>query len=45
MVSKQVVCWHVMVTMTEVLIIKALQRDFWAQPPTPGLLVHSDRGG
>ena len=23
----------------------ALQRAFWAQPPTPGLLVHSDRGG
>ena len=24
---------------------KALQRVFWAQPPTLGLLVHSDRGG
>ncbi|MBW3127741.1 integrase core domain-containing protein [Hymenobacter profundi] len=22
-----------------------MQRAFWAQPPTPGLLVHSDRGG
>ena len=45
MVSKQVVGWHVMVTMPEELITTALQRAFWAQPPTPGLLVHSDRGG
>nr|GEV99659.1 hypothetical protein [Tanacetum cinerariifolium] len=44
MVSKQVVGWHVMVTMPEELITTALQRAFWAQPPTPGLLVHSDRG-
>ncbi|MGI4823021.1 MAG: hypothetical protein ACRYFV_17575 [Janthinobacterium lividum] len=22
-----------------------MQRPFWAQPSTPGLLVHSDRGG
>ena len=45
MVSKQVVGWHVMATMPEELVTKALQRAFWAQPPTPGLLVHSDRGG
>jgi putative transposase len=45
MVSKQVVGWHVMVTMPEKLITTALQRAFWAQPPTTGLLVHSDRGG
>ena len=45
MVSKQVVGWHVMATMPEELITIALQRAFWAQPPTPGLLVHSDRGG
>lgn len=45
MFSKQVVGWHVMVTMPEELITTALQRAFWAQPPTPGLLVHSDRGG
>jgi putative transposase len=45
MVSKQVVGWHVMATMPEELITNALQRAFWAQPPTPGLLVHSDRGG
>jgi len=31
--------------MPEQLITSALQRAFWAQPPTPGLLVHSDRGG
>ncbi|RZK90393.1 MAG: IS3 family transposase, partial [Hymenobacter sp.] len=45
MVSKQVVGWHVMNTMPEELITTALQRAFWAQPPTPDLLVHSDRGG
>jgi putative transposase len=31
--------------MPQELITTALQRAFWAQPPTPGLLVHSDRGG
>ena len=45
MVSKQVVGWHVMASMPEELITTALQRAFWSQPPTPGLLVHSDRGG
>ena len=45
MVSKQVVSWHVMGTMPEELITTALQRAFRAQPPVPGLLVHSDRGG
>ena len=45
MASKHVVGWHVMATMPEELITTALQRAFWAQPPTPGLLVHSDRGG
>ncbi|RZJ91016.1 MAG: hypothetical protein EOO60_08365 [Hymenobacter sp.] len=45
LVSKQVVGWHVMVTMHEELITNALQRAFWAQPPMPNLLVHSDRGG
>ena len=34
-----------MATMPEELVTKALQRAFWSQPPTPGLLVHSDRGG
>jgi transposase InsO family protein len=45
MASKQVVGWQVGATMPEELITSALQRAFWAQPPTPGLLVHSDRGG
>ncbi|MGI4822653.1 MAG: DDE-type integrase/transposase/recombinase [Janthinobacterium lividum] len=44
-VSKQVVGWHVMATMPEELSTTAWQRAFWAQPPTPGLLVHSNRGG
>ncbi|MDJ0368085.1 IS3 family transposase, partial [Hymenobacter sp. H14-R3] len=45
MASKQVVGWQVGASMPEELITSALQRAFWAQPPTPGLLVHSDRGG
>ena len=45
MASKQVVGWQVGAAMPEELITTALQRAFWAQPPTPGLLVHSDRGG
>ena len=45
MVSKLVVGWHVMATMAEELITTAWQRAFWAQPSTPGLLIHSDRGG
>lgn len=44
-VSKQVVGWHVMATMPQELITMALPRAFWARPPTPDLLVHSDRGG
>ncbi|HEX8427023.1 IS3 family transposase [Hymenobacter sp.] len=43
--SKQVLGWQVGAAMPEELITTALQRAFWAQPPTPGLLVHSDRGG
>ncbi len=45
MASKQVLGWQVGASMPEELITSALQRAFWAQPPTPGLLVHSDRGG
>jgi putative transposase len=45
MASKQVVRWQVGATMPEELVTRALQRAFWSQPPTPGLLVHSDRGG
>ena len=43
--SKQVVGWQVGATMPEGLVTRALQRAFWAHPPTPDLLVHSDRGG
>ena len=43
--SKQVLGWQVEATMPEELVTSALQRALWAQPPTPGLLVHSDRGG
>ena len=45
MTSKQVVGWQVGATMPEELVTSALQRAFWSQPPVPGLLVHSDRGG
>ncbi len=45
MVSKQVVGWQIGATMPEELVTSALQRAFWAQPPMPGLVVHSDRGG
>jgi hypothetical protein len=31
--------------MPEELVTTAWQRGFWAQPPTPKRLVHSDRGG
>ena len=43
--GKQVVGWQAGATMPEELVTRALQRAFWAQPPTPDLLVHSDRGG
>jgi len=43
--SKQVLGWHVAATMPEELVTTALQRAFLAQPPTPALIVHSDRGG
>ena len=45
MASKQMVGWQVGATIPEELVTRALQRTFWSQPPTPGLLVHSDRGG
>ena len=43
--SKQVLGWHVAATMPEELVTTALQRAFLGQPPTPELIVHSDRGG
>ena len=42
--TKHVVGWHVAATMPEELVTTALQRAFFAQSPTPSLLVHSDRG-
>ena len=42
--TKHVVGWHVAATMPEELVTTALQRAFFAQPPTPSLVVHSDRG-
>ena len=45
MASKRVVGWQVGATMPEELVTSALQRGFGSQPPAPGLLVHSDRGG
>ena len=44
MASKQVVGWQVGASMPEERVTSALQRAFRPQPPTPGLLVHSDRG-
>ncbi len=43
--TKHVVGWHVGATLPEELVTTAWQRAFLAQPPTPGLLAHSDRGG
>jgi transposase InsO family protein len=40
LVSEQVVGWHVMATMPEELITRALQCAFWAPPPTRSLLHH-----
>jgi len=45
MASTQDVGWQVGATMPEELVTKALQRAFWSQLPTLGLLVHADRGG
>ena len=45
MATKHVVGWHVGASMPEELVTTALQRAFFAQPPTPDLVVHSDRGG
>ena len=43
--SKLVVGWHVLDTMLEALVTTALQWAVLAQQPTPGLMVHPDRGG
>jgi putative transposase len=43
--TKQVVGWQVRADMPEALVTTALQRALLAQRPSPGLIVHSDRGG
>ena len=43
--SKYVVGRHVAAIMPEELVIMLLKRAFLTQPPTPGLIVYSDRGG
>jgi putative transposase len=43
--SRQVVGWQVLATMPEELVTSVLRRALLARRPTPGLLVHSDRGG
>ncbi|WP_230688480.1 DDE-type integrase/transposase/recombinase [Hymenobacter jeongseonensis] len=45
MASKQVVGWQVGATIPKKLVTSALNRVFWSQLLTTGLLVHSDRGG
>ena len=42
---KHVVGWQVRAEMPESLVTSAWQRAVLAQRPTPGLIVHSDRGG
>ena len=42
--TKHVMGWHVGTTMPQELVTTALQGAFFAQPPTPDLIVHSDRG-
>ena len=43
--TKHVVGWHMAATVPEESGTTALQRTFFAQLPTPSLLVRSDRGG
>ena len=43
--NKHVVGWHVGAAMPEALVTTALQRAFFAQLPSPGLVVYSARGG
>jgi len=43
--TKRVVDWQVLGTMPEELVVSALRRALLSRQPTPGLIVHSDRGG
>ena len=42
--TKHMVGWHMAAKMPEELVTTALQRAFFAQPPAPSLVVHSDLG-
>ena len=42
--TKHVAGWHVTATIPERLVTTAVQRAFLAQPPTPELVIYSDRG-
>ena len=43
--SRMIVGWYVAESMTEELIIKALEKAIKKRQPPSGLIVHSDRGG
>ena len=43
--SKRVVGHQVLDNLSETLVLTALRRALYAEAPTPGLVVHSDRGG
>lgn len=43
--TKRVVGWQVLGSMPEELVTTALRRAQLSRQPTPGLIVHSDRGG
>jgi putative transposase len=41
--SRRILGWHMDSRMTKELVIKALERALAAQPPSPGVIHHSDR--
>lgn len=43
--SRLIVGWHLDETMEDALVITAFRRAVLRRGPTPGLIVHSDRGG
>lgn len=42
--SRRIIGWAMSKRMTKHLVIRALKRAFQTQPPTAGLIHHSDRG-
>lgn len=42
--SRKVVGWAMSERMTKKLVIEALQMAIWSRKPSPGLIIHSDRG-